>query len=203
MSFLRKILRPPAERLRPLPLLAIFAMLVASCKYTPQPGLNNSARPSEGEEAKIGSLVLKSFEIPEGGPLSKRHTCDGENVSPPLKIEGIPEGTESFTLIVEDPDAPEGNWVHWLVWNISPQFDEIPEGSVPPSAIQGTNDFGYEGWGGPCPPPGRAHRYVFKLYALDNLTELRKGERKPVLEKVMEGHILAQAELVGTYERGR
>ena len=151
----------------------------------------------------MADLILKSVEIPPLGTIPKRYTCDGENLSPPLKIEGIPEGTESLTLFVEDPDAPAGNWVHWLVWNISPQFNEIPEGSVPPSAIQGTNDFGQEGWGGPCPPPGPAHRYIFKLFALDTLLELKKGEGKPLLEKAMEGHILAQTELIGMYERGR
>ena len=90
------------------------------------------------------TLTLKSSAFGEGQPIPKRYTCDGQNLSPPLFVKGIPEGTQSVALIVDDPDAPVGTWVHWVVWNIAPQFDEIPEGSVPPSALQGTNDFGNE-----------------------------------------------------------
>ena len=155
------------------------------------------------EEKMQTTLTLKSSAFEEGQPIPKRYTCDGQNLSPPLFRKGIPEGTQSVALIVDDPDAPAGTWVHWVVWNIAPQFDEIPEGSVPPSALQGTNDFGNEVWGGPCPPPGPPHRYFFKLYAVDALLELQRGASKPLLEKAMEGHILAQTELIGLYGRGR
>lgn len=151
----------------------------------------------------MAELTLSSSAFRRGQTIPKRYTCDGENLSPPLSIAGIPEGTESLSLIVEDPDAPMGTWVHWLVWNIPPQFDEFPEGSFPPSALQGKNDFGEEEWGGPCPPPGPEHRYFFKLYALDTILELKKETNQPLLEEAMEGHILSQTELVGCYGRGR
>lgn len=135
--------------------------------------------------------------------LPKRHTCDGEDLSPAFNISEIPPNTKSLTLIVDDPDAPGKTWIHWLVWDIPPQFQDIPEGFPPPSALQGTNDFGNQSYGGPCPPPGTQHRYFFKLYALDNIIEIEKGATKPSLEKAMEGHILAQTELIGLYGRGR
>ena len=145
------------------------------------------------------SLLSRSFSDKQKIP--KKHTCDGENQSPPLSIGGIPEGTVSLALIVDDPDAPSGRWTLWLVFNIPPQFDEIPEGSVPPSAIIGINSFGNQNYGGPCPPPGPSHRYFFKVYALDRLLELQQGTTQSLLEKAMEGHILAQAQLIGIYGR--
>jgi Raf kinase inhibitor-like YbhB/YbcL family protein len=149
------------------------------------------------------SLTLTSPTFLNNETIPKKYTCDGENISPPLKIDAIPEGTQSLSLIVVDPDAPGRIWVHWLVWNIPPQFMEMPEGSPPPSSLQGVNDFGNETFGGPCPPPGVPHRYFFKLFALDTLLELGNGANKPILEKAMEGHIIAQTELIGLYGRGQ
>lgn len=130
--------------------------------------------------------------------IPSKYTCDGENVSPPLSITDAPEDTKSFALIVDDPDAPRGDWVHWVVWNIPSSTSEITENSAP--GVEGTSDFGEVGWGGPCPPSG-THRYFFKLYALDTLLDLPASTTKADLLSTMEGHILAETELMGTYKR--
>jgi len=132
--------------------------------------------------------------------IPSKYTCDGENVNPPLKISEVPEKSKSLVLIVDDPDAPMGTWVHWTIWNISPKTTEIPENSVPEGAIEGMTDFGKPGYGGPCPPSG-THRYFFKLYALDITLDLDTSAKKEDIEKAMEGHILDKAELIGLYSR--
>lgn len=194
------------KRILFLTVLLISAILFSACvplgqKPSEQTQIQDKAE--EKEEVTMTDLTLSSSAFEPGQTIPKKYTCDGENLSPPLTINGIPEGTQSLALIVDDPDAPAGTWVHWVVLNIPPQFDEIPEGSTPPSSLQGKNDFGDEKWGGPCPPPGPEHRYFFKLYALDSLLELEKGVNKPLLEEAMAGHILAQTELIGHYGRGR
>jgi Raf kinase inhibitor-like YbhB/YbcL family protein len=141
-------------------------------------------------------------------PLPAKHTCEGGDLSPALKWAGAPSSTKSFALIVDDPDAPGRTWVHWVIYNISATATELPENvakSDAPSTVagakQGVNDFGKVGYGGPCPPRGHGrHRYVFKLYALKNKLDLKRPT-KAQLESAMQGQILAQAELVGTYER--
>ncbi len=132
-----------------------------------------------------------------GGTIPRRHTCDGENVSPPLAIEDVPPGAKSLALIVDDPDAPAKVWVHWVMFDIPVQAG-IAEGARP--GRQGINDFGKKGYGGPCPPSG-THRYFFKLYALDRNLGLPEGSTKQQVEKAMAGHILGQAELMGRYSR--
>lgn len=132
--------------------------------------------------------------------IPPKYTCDGDDINPPLFIESVPAGAQSLVLIVDDPDAPAGTWVHWLVWNIDPLTSTIEENSVPSDSVQGTTSFGKPGYGGPCPPSGR-HRYFFKLYALDTMIELSESAKKEELEKAMQGHILDQAELVGSYGR--
>ncbi len=129
-----------------------------------------------------------------------KYGCDGEDVNPPLTIIGTPEKAKSLALIVDDPDAPTGDWVHWVLWNIPPQTKQIAENSVPSGAKQGINDFGNLKWGGPCPPNG-LHHYYFRLYALDTILNLPDGAGKKELLKAMEGHVLERAELVGLYER--
>jgi Raf kinase inhibitor-like YbhB/YbcL family protein len=129
-----------------------------------------------------------------------RFTCDAEDINPPLMIENVPSGTKSFALIMDDPDAPRGTWVHWVVWNIAPDTRTIPESSVPAGARQGINDFRRHAYGGPCPPSG-THRYFFKLYALDTVLNLNEAAAKAQLEIAMTGHVLNQAELVGLYKR--
>ncbi|MBD3328845.1 YbhB/YbcL family Raf kinase inhibitor-like protein, partial [Candidatus Peregrinibacteria bacterium] len=128
--------------------------------------------------------------------------CNGADISPPLKFEDIPDGTSTLALIVDDPDAPAGTFVHWVVWNINPTTMEIPENSVPAEAAEGTTDFNKTGWGGPC-PPDKEHRYYFKLYALDTELKLPETTTKKDLETAMEKHILAKAELMGRYDQPR
>lgn len=129
--------------------------------------------------------------------MPSKYTCDGENVSPPLTIKNIPDGTKSVVVIVDDPDAPRGTWVHWVMWNIPPA-EKIKGNSTP--GVVGTNDFGKQKYGGPCPPSG-THRYFFKVYALDDLLELKPSSTKRDVEQAMIGHIVAQAELIGLYRR--
>lgn len=134
------------------------------------------------------------------GKIPSKYTCDGQDINPPLKFEEVPQDAKSLVLIVDDPDAPVGLWVHWLVWDIDPSVAEIRESSVPQGAVQGLTNFGDSCYGGPC-PPDREHRYFFSLYALDCLLGLDKNSQKDDLEKVMHLHVIDQAELIGLYER--
>lgn len=158
------------------------------------------AQSIHAEEKTMSELAITSPAFSHNGMIPKRYTCDGADVSPPLAIGNVPEGTKSLALIVDDPDAPAGTWVHWVVWNIEPGTREIPEHSVPPGALQGTNDFGKQKYGGPCPPSG-THRYFFKLYALNAPLALAGGARKAKVEEAMGGHLLGKAELIGLYRR--
>lgn len=132
--------------------------------------------------------------------IPQRYTCDGENINPPLEISGVPEKTAGLILIIDDPDAPAKTWLHWTLWNIEPYTKEIEENSKPENAIEGKTDFGFPGYGGPCPPSG-THRYFFKLYAMDRKLNLKKGASLKELEKEMKNHILERAELVELYKR--
>lgn len=150
-------------------------------------------------------MILKSPAFEEGGMIPDRHTCDGENISPPLEWEGVPEGVKSYALLCEDPDAPMGSWVHWVVYDIPPSIAKLPE-QVPSEAVlvnggrQGTNDFYRMGYGGPCPPSG-THRYFFRLYALDRELDLEPGATKEQLFRAMRSHVLEEAALMGRYRR--
>lgn len=132
--------------------------------------------------------------------IPAKYTCDGENITPPLSILNVPANAKTLVLIVDDPDAPAGDWVHWLVWNINPATTEINEGKKPEEATEGTTDFGKPGWGGPC-PPGGTHRYQFKLYALDKILSLPVTTRKADLQAAMSAHIIDQSILIGMYKR--
>ena len=132
--------------------------------------------------------------------IPPKYTCDGENISPPLNFSDIPEKAQSLVLISDDPDAPAGTWIHWLIWNIDPNTNQIAENSVPQGSIEGTTSFGQTGYGGPCPPSGQ-HRYFFKLYALDTKIELNPEAKKEDLEKAISNHILDQTEIIGLYQR--
>ncbi len=147
----------------------------------------------------MGELKLTSSAFENEGRIPDKYTCKGEDISPPLEIEGIPEGAKSLVLIIDDPDAPMGNWDHWIVWNI-PLVSKIEENSVPQGAVQGINDFRKHDYGGPCPPSG-THRYMFKLYALDIILDLDEDSRKMDVENAMEGHVLAQTKLIGLYSK--
>ena len=158
------------------------------------------------EKAGKDQMQLTSTAFTEGAAIPAKYTCDAKNVSPPLKWNGVPAGAKSLALIVDDPDASAGTWVHWVIYDLPPTTSELAE-DVPKSqyvaggAKQGLNDFRHLGYGGPCPPHGKPHRYFFKLYALDAMLELKPGLTKKDLESAMEKHILARAELMGTYQR--
>lgn len=156
------------------------------------------------------TLMLKSVAFRHLDEIPSRYTCQGENVSPPLAWDGIPQGTQSLALIIDDPDAPDPEapkmtWVHWVLYNLPPRTCELAEGvsasDLPKGTLEGLNDWKQPGYGGPCPPIGR-HRYFHKLYALDvGLPDLGLPT-KTELEKAMEGHVIARAEWVGTYRKG-
>ncbi|MFC2125073.1 YbhB/YbcL family Raf kinase inhibitor-like protein [Bacteroidota bacterium] len=150
-------------------------------------------------------MELTCTEIQEGGKIPIQFTCDGEDISPGLQWTGIPEKTISLVLICDDPDAPVGTWVHWVLFNIPGNMDAIEEGvdsveSIKSGGSHGINDFRKLGYGGPCPPNG-THRYFFRLYALDTMLDLNPGCTKADLMEAMQGHILGQATLMGKYSR--
>jgi len=152
------------------------------------------------EEVKMGQLKIASPAFKDNGSIPKQYTCDGKDMNPPLIIENVLKEARSLALIVDDPDAPVGLWVHWVMWNIDPKIKEIKENYVPKGAIQGINDFRKNNYGGPCPPSG-THRYFFKLYALDTTLNISPNSTKADLEKAMKGHILAQAQIIGLYKK--
>ena len=155
------------------------------------------------------TLSLNSGVFNEGGVVPSKYTCEGDDVAPPLEWDGVPENAQSLVLIVDDPDAPDPDnprmtWVHWVVYNLPPDVRGLPEGAMadmlPVGTKQGLNDWKNIGYGGPCPPIGR-HRYFFKLYVLDTILENLSSPTKVEVEAAMQGHVIAQAELVGTYKK--
>jgi hypothetical protein len=183
-------------RLRLLIALLVFILGGAGCRPAAAPA-------SQGETAMTIQITSPAFS--EGNPIPKKYTCDAEDVSPPLAWSGLPAGTQSMALIADDPDAPVGTWVHWVIFNLPPTLPGLSEGIAKTptveGGIQGNNDFRKAGYGGPCPPRGKPHRYFFKLYALDTSLALEAGASKADVEKAMRGHILAQGQLMGTYSR--
>jgi Raf kinase inhibitor-like YbhB/YbcL family protein len=146
------------------------------------------------------ALSLTSTAFEHGEEIPHRHSCEGEDVSPPLAWSEAPSATRSLALICDDPDAPSGVFVHWVAWGIDPDQGGLGEGKAPPS--EGTGGFGEAGYRGPCPPPGHGpHRYFFQLYALDEDVELSSGASREELEAAIQGHVLESTELMGTYER--
>lgn len=152
------------------------------------------------------AFTITSEAFTEGGTIPKKYTGEGVDISPKLQWKEQPQGTKSFALIMDDPDAPRGTWVHWVLYNIPASTSMLPEGiekqeELSSGAKQGITDFGSVGYGGPYPPPGLAHRYFFKLYALDSLLDLPARATKAAVEDAMKGHILAETKLMGKYER--
>jgi Raf kinase inhibitor-like YbhB/YbcL family protein len=152
------------------------------------------------------SFQISSAAFSNGETIPKKFTCDGPDVSPLLSWKEAPAATQSFALIMDDPDAPAGTWVHWILYNLPANTREIPEatekqGQLAAGVLQGRNDFGKVGYGGPCPPRGTPHRYYFKLYALDTNLDLKAGAREPDVERAMKTHILAEADLMGRFGR--
>jgi Raf kinase inhibitor-like YbhB/YbcL family protein len=151
------------------------------------------------------AFQLKSSAFSNGGAIPPKFTCDGPDVSPALSWNDPPPSTKALALIMDDPDAPAGTWVHWVLYDLPASVRELPEGlpkakDLEIGARQGSNDFRRIGYGGPCPPPGATHRYSFRLYALDRATQLAAGAAKGDLERAMKGHILAQSELIGRFQ---
>jgi Raf kinase inhibitor-like YbhB/YbcL family protein len=179
----------------------VLAFLLVGCSYVDQrEGL------SATEEANTMTIQLTSTVFTEGKPIPVLHTCDGDDVSPPLTWSNVPTGTKSLALITDDPDAPGRTWVHWVVYSIPPDATELPQGvptteTLSNGAKQGTTDFGRVGYGGPCPPRGNPHRYFFKLYALDAELQLKNRATKQDVLNAIKGHILAEGQLMGTYQR--
>jgi len=160
--------------------------------------------PEEQGDFKISNMQLTSPSFNSNDFIPAKFTCDGLNINPKLKITGVPAEVESLVLIVDDPDASSGDWVHWLVWNIDPTVAVIEEGSLPVGVIQGRTDFGKNEYDGPCPPASRTgiHNYHFKLYALNvSFADLSPNTDKQKILKLMEGHILGKTELIGKYSR--
>jgi Raf kinase inhibitor-like YbhB/YbcL family protein len=155
-------------------------------------------------------LKIESTVFDDGGGIPVKYTCEGEDVAPPLVFSGVPEGTQCLVLIVDDPDAPDPaaprmTWVHWVLFNLPADTTSLPEGcgagDLPPGTGEGLNDWQRSGYGGPCPPIGR-HRYFHKLYALDTRLPDMVRPTKQEVEVAMQGHVLAEATLVGTYQKG-
>lgn len=184
-------------------LLLLTAIIIFSCTKK-NPELTFEKQNSNEERSKTEMIITSSAFI-ESELIPSEYTCDGVNISPQLSWLGVPENTKSFALINDDPDAPSGDWVHWVIINIPGSVKELPE-NIPGDRIldngtkQGINDFGEIGYGGPC-PPGGTHRYYFKLYALDVYLDKDAGLTKKELLNAMEGHILAESQLMGRYKR--
>jgi len=203
--------------------ILIVVLLAAGCAPNPEPALENSgeveilpamAEPNltstagswvvepEGKEEPQMSLQITSPAFENMAGIPEKYTCKGEDISPPLIWDGLPEGTASLVLIMDDPDAPVGTWNHWIVFNLPPETSGLEEDIqvLPDGSLVGENSWRRNDYGGPCPPGGARHRYFFKLYALDTLLDLREGVKKAQLEAAMQSHILDQAELIGIYK---
>jgi len=183
---------------------SFFAAILFACAGPPQPVEQQPA--ATPKEEKVG-INVTSTAFKEGQPIPKQYTCDGINIAPPLEWTGVPKTAKTLAIICDDPDAPAGAWVHWVLYNLPADKIGLIENTpatetLPGGAVQGTNDFKKIGYGGPCPPSG-THRYFFKLYALDAELPLKPGATKADLEKAMEGHVVALGQLMGTYSRSR
>src|ERR1035437_3291824 len=188
---------------RLLALTSVLFLPLFACRDARTPGEDGSST-IEGGSAM--SLAVTTTAFSPGGVIPKGYTCDGADTSPDLSWLGAPAGVQSFALIADDPDAPVGTWTHWLIWNFPVQSTGLPKGvpkgeTLGDGTRQGRNDFRRIGYGGPCPPPGKSHRYFFKVYALDAKLDLRAGANRGELEQAMKMHVLAQGELIGKYGR--
>src|SRR5712692_689410 len=182
--------------------LALVMSALLGCAKAPQ---SVPPPPATIQKENKMNFNLTSTAFQEGQPIPRQHTCDGVNVSPALEWSGAPQNAKTLAIICDDPDAPSGTWVHWVLYNLPADRIGLGENvpateNVPGDGLQGTNDFQKIGYGGPCPPSG-THHYFFKLYALDGELSLKAGATKAELLKAMEGHIIAQTQLMGTYKR--
>jgi hypothetical protein len=184
-------LRKTRSVLPPLILVALALLLPAEVR---------------GQKATSSKLELKTTSFTAGGSIPRQFTCDASDISPALAWTDPPPGTQTFAIIEDDPDAPSGTFVHWVIYDLPANSRRLPQalsknGQIPDGGRQGTNDFSRTGYSGPCPPPGRPHRYFIRLYALDGKLNLPPGTTRSELDAAMKGHILAQAELMGRYQR--
>jgi len=163
-------------------------------------GCKGNEATQASERAADMTIQITSTAFKEGETIPRLYTCDDKDVSPPLAWTGVPTGTASLALVMDDPDAPSGTWVHWVLYNLLPDVTSLERGKSA-GGVEGKNDFGRQGYGGPCPPRGSNHRYYIKLYALDKILDLSVGATKAQLESAMRGHILSQGQLVGKYGR--
>jgi Raf kinase inhibitor-like YbhB/YbcL family protein len=180
-------------------ILSLFMLVFAGCNDGDDDGDDN------GTTGPTTSFVISTTAFSSGAAIPVQYTCDGTDISPPLQWSGAPEGTQSFVLIVDDPDAPGGTWVHWVLFNIPATTSSLgegvsPGGALPAGSVEGQNDWGRQQYGGPCPPSG-THRYYFRLYALDTTLNLAARPERQDVDQAMSGRILAQTELMGTYAR--
>lgn len=179
--------------------IGAFALILgAGCSSTAPTDEMSPDMVSDHSLTQEVPMKLSSPAFAHEGAIPSMFTCDGSDINPALEVAGVPAEAQSLALIVDDPDAPGGTWLHWTMWNIDPATTRIEENSVPAGVVQGMTDFETVGWGGPCPPSG-THRYYFKLYALDMMLDLSSGASLQQLEAAMQGHILEQVELMGTY----
>lgn len=194
------------HRIHQAAMAGLVVVLVCISAVAAETGL-----PINAKEKVVIPLAIASPSFPHNGVIPARHTCDGQDISPPLSWTAPPTGTKSMVLIVDDPDAPDPaaprmTWVHWVLYNLPPNTTGLPEGvaakDLPPGTLQGVSDWKRTGYRGPCPPVGK-HRYFYKLYALDAMLPDLKQPTKAMLEKAMQGHVLAQSDLIGTYQRQR
>ena len=182
----------------------VFLIFLISCQNKNPENTKNPNELPKKEERKT-EMKLNSSAFEEGGMIPSKYTCDGENISPPLSWSGEPENTKSFVITCDDPDAPSGNWIHWVIYDIPVNVLELKE-NVPPqkilenSAKQGLSDFGKIGYGGPC-PPGGTHRYIFKIYAINKMLELEAGLKKSEVLKAIDGNILAETQILSKYKK--
>ena len=189
-------------------------------KGNPNKNIGQS-RPEKAQPTNQIPMKITSSVFEDQGTIPPKYTCDGDGVNPPLSFFEVPKAAKTLALIVDDPDAPSGTWVHWLLWNIAPEINQVAENSAPQGATQGQGSSGQNVYGGPCPPaspdplrpqseasasrggPSGTHHYIFKLYALDAKLSIPSYSTSADLEKAMQGHIIGQAQLVGLYSRGK
>jgi hypothetical protein len=181
----------------------VLSGAIVGCGFT----RDDKPKPAETVEAPMNTK-LTSAAFKEGETIPKQHTADGRDASPALKWDEPPAGTKAFALICDDPDAPRGTWVHWVLYGLPADTRGLDEGTPTDKTLnngahQGKNDFGKIGYGGPSPPPGKPHRYFFKLYALDTSLKLEPGATKAELEKAMQGYVLGETRLMGVYGRDK
>jgi hypothetical protein len=186
--------------------LSLGLLLVGGCALIPSPSATTAPSEMTGEGVALATLELTSEAFGPQEAIPQRFTCDFWDTSPPLSWSAPPDGTQSFALIMDDPDAPMRTWVHWVLFNVPADERALPE-NVPAEeqlsdgSLHGKNSWGRSDYGGPCPPSGSTHRYVFKLYALDTQLDLEAGATKKQVLDAIDGHVLGYGELVGTYSR--